>query len=262
MNEIQSYVREKLLEVEQTECCRILLAVESGSRAWGFPSTDSDFDVRFIYLRPRDWYLTIDEGRDVIERPLDEKLVDLSGWDLKKSLKLLRKSNPPLLEWLQSPLIYLEQTAVPAGLRDLMTRLYSPQACMYHYLHMAQGNYHAYLRGDQVKLKKYFYAFRPVLACRWIESGAGPVPMEYSKLVDAVLPDGAVKTELAGLLEAKRQGVELELGPRRDSLNAFLEREIERLGKVHFPKGDSSAATALLNEFFRESLADFEGAKP
>src|SRR5262245_17075085 len=111
-------VRQMLLDLEAAESCRVLLAVESGSRAWGFPSADSDFDVRFIYVRPRDWYLTIDEGRNVIERPLDDHEIDLSGWDLKKALVLLRKSNPPLLEWLQSPLVYLEQSSVPSKMRE------------------------------------------------------------------------------------------------------------------------------------------------
>jgi len=105
-------IQSELTSVEQSEDVVVLLAVESGSRAWGFPSVDSDFDVRFIYLHPRDWYLSIEleSLRDVIERPIQESL-DLSGWDIRKALRLFRRSNPPLLEWLQCPIIYREQSS-------------------------------------------------------------------------------------------------------------------------------------------------------
>jgi predicted nucleotidyltransferase len=83
----------------------VLLAVESGSRAWGFSSKDSDYDARFIYLRRPEAYLSIRAPRDVIERRIVDE-VDVNGWDLRKALGLLMKSNPPLLEWLQCPIIY------------------------------------------------------------------------------------------------------------------------------------------------------------
>ena len=85
----------RLEEIERSESVRILLAVESGSRAWGFPSPDSDYDVRFLYARPRDWYLSIDARRDVIECPIEDVL-DINGWDIRKALHLLLKANPVL----------------------------------------------------------------------------------------------------------------------------------------------------------------------
>lgn len=126
------------IECEESVC--IFYACESGSRAWGFPSADSDYDVRFVYLHPKDWYLSIDleYKRDVIERPIDDGL-GINGWNLRKALQLLRKGNPPLIEWLGSPTVYLEQFTVVEKMRDLMTRWYSPVASLYHYLHMAQG---------------------------------------------------------------------------------------------------------------------------
>jgi predicted nucleotidyltransferase len=128
-----------LENIEEEEQVKIFYACESGSRAWGFPSADSDYDVGFLYLHPRDWYLSIDleTKRDVIERPIDDGL-DFSGWDLRKALKLLRKSNPPLIEWLGSPTIYREHFSVATQMRDLLTRYYSPEASQYHYLHMAR----------------------------------------------------------------------------------------------------------------------------
>ena len=256
---MQEWVEKKLQELEQVENCRVLLAVESGSRAWGFPSADSDFDVRFIYLRPREWYLSIDEGRDVIERPLDERDVDLSGWDLKKALKLLRKSNPPLLEWLQSPLIYKETTSVPAGLRALIPEAYSPQACLHHYLHMAQANFREYLRGETVRVKKYFYVLRPVFACLWIEAGLGVVPMEFSRLLEAVLPEGEVRREVERLLEEKKSGVELGTGPARPVLNLYLDQELERIQKSHPKYPSVPDPTESFNEFFRKALDEVWG---
>ncbi len=122
-------------------------------------------------------------GSDIIERPIDG-LLDISGWDLTKALQLLRKSNPPLLEWLQSPIVYRQRSSVVERIRELMPQYYQPAACHYHYLHMAQGNYRDYLQGDTVWLKKYLYVLRPVLACLWIERGYGVVPIEFHKLVE------------------------------------------------------------------------------
>ena len=104
-------ISSRLTEIESENKIKIVYACESGSRAWGFPSANSDFDVRFIYIRPVEWYLSIDEKRDVIEHPINEQL-DINGWDLKKALQLLRKTNPPLLEWLGSPIIYIEKYSV------------------------------------------------------------------------------------------------------------------------------------------------------
>jgi predicted nucleotidyltransferase len=117
----------RLDEIEKDHNVTIFYACESGSRAWGFPSADSDYDVRFLYLHPRDWYLAIDveEERDVIEGPISDML-DISGWDLRKALKLLRKSNPPLLEWLSSPIIYKETLTITEKVRELVPEYYSP----------------------------------------------------------------------------------------------------------------------------------------
>jgi uncharacterized protein len=201
----------RLGEIEREENVRIFYACESGSRAWGFPSADSDYDVRFIYVHPRDWYLSIDveEKRDVIERPIND-LLDISGWDLRKALKLPRKSNPPLLEWLSSPIIYKETPGLTDKLRAAVAEFYSPISSFHHYLHMAQGNYREYLKGDIVWIKKYFYVLRPLLAIRWIETEPRPVPMEFQTLVDRCLDSTELKQTIAGLLEKKKAGQELD----------------------------------------------------
>ena len=127
---MQDLILSELNRIEQDYHVQILFACESGSRAWGFPSSDSDYDVRFVYIRPTDWYLAIDveRKRDVIELPIDDSL-DISGWDLRKALQLYYKSNPPLLEWLGSPIIYQEKYTVAQQLRNLAPEFYNPIAC-------------------------------------------------------------------------------------------------------------------------------------
>ena len=168
-------IQKELAQIEQTQNVRILLAVESGSRAWGFASPDSDYDVRFIYVRPKDAYLRLQKHRDVIELPINDAL-DINGWDLTKTLRLLHKSNPTLFEWGASPIVYLE-TDFAARFKSVMGRYFSSKRGLYHYIHMAAGNYREYIKGDMIKAKKYFYVLRPVLACRWILDKGSPPPM-------------------------------------------------------------------------------------
>jgi predicted nucleotidyltransferase len=167
MDATHDRIRQRLKRIEAEHGIRLLYACESGSRAWGFPSADSDYDVRFIYVRPRNWYLCLDteRQRDVIEYPIDD-LLDINGWDLKTALKLFTKSNPSLIEWLHSPIVYYQETDFLSALRGLLPRYYSTRACFHHYRQMAKGNYRQYLHGDQVRLKKYFYVLRPLLALR------------------------------------------------------------------------------------------------
>ncbi len=140
--EVRADIVERLGRIEEEENVQMFLAVESGSRAWGFPSVNSDYDVRFIYAHRPEWYLSIDveKKRDVIERPIVDH-IDVSGWDIRKALTLLQKSNPPLLEWLQSPIIYREHTDIAQRFRALLPEYYSPTARFYHYLNMAKGNF-------------------------------------------------------------------------------------------------------------------------
>ncbi|MBU1661129.1 MAG: nucleotidyltransferase domain-containing protein [Chloroflexi bacterium] len=248
-------IRTHLQDIERQEQVRILYACESGSRAWGFASSDSDYDVRFTYLHPRDWYLSVnlEKKRDVIERPIVDAL-DITGWDLRKALQLFRKSNPPLLEWLGSPIVYLEKYDVIANIKQLASQYYSPTACAYHYLHMAQGNYRDYLKGPEVWLKKYFYILRPILAINWIEQGLGVVPMEFGVLVDHLITSPELKNAINKLLADKRQGKELDRGLRIAPISDFIDSELQRLDakEIKYPK--PSSPIEELNAIFREAL--------
>ena len=157
--------------------------------------------------------IEIEKLSDVIERPITDEL-DVSGWDIRKALQLLRKSNPPLLEWLTSPIVYLEIAEIADRLRDLTTEFYSPIACGHHYLHMAQGNYREYLKNEPIWIKKYFYVLRPLLAIKWIERNNSVVPMRFGTQIDALIEEPELKDAIQGLLEKKEQGHELDKGPR------------------------------------------------
>jgi predicted nucleotidyltransferase len=246
---MKEIIRAHLSQIEVSEDIKIVYACESGSRAWGFPSEDSDFDVRFLYVRPVEWYLSIDEKRDVVELPIDAGL-DISGWDLRKALKLFRKSNPPLLEWLGSPIIYLEKYSVAAKMRELATEHYSYSACLYHYLHMARGNFREYLKGDEVWIKKYFYVLRPVLAMAWLEQQLGVVPTDFNVLLEKLVVDPELRIEIDRLLAEKRAGAELDRGPRIEVISEFIERELERWETYEIVNHKSSSLTDKLDGLF------------
>jgi hypothetical protein len=252
---VRDEILKRLDQIENEEDVSIVYACESGSRAWGFESTDSDWDVRFIYIHPRDWYLSIDveEKRDVIERPINDEL-DISGWDLRKALKLLRKSNPPLLEWLSSPIIYSEKGETAQELRRAVAEFYSPISAFYHYLHMAQGNNREFLKGELVRVKKYFYVLRPLLAIRWIETNpTRPVPMEFQKLVDACVDSPDVLTATDQLLTRKRAGTELDREPKIEVLSNFIDTELSRLEKLKVAEREKPDFEKL-NEIFRSAI--------
>ena len=179
--EIKEKIINEINKIEEEENIKIILAVESGSRAWGFESKDSDYDVRFIYVRPIEWYLRVFEGRDVLEYPINDEL-DICGWDLKKALQLFNKSNPPLLEWMKSGIVYKKSYTIIDKMEKIVDKTIFKKPLIYHYLHMARGNFREYLQGDMVKIKKYFYVLRPVLACIWIEKYNEIPPVEFDKL--------------------------------------------------------------------------------
>lgn len=246
----------ELKRIEENNNVRIIYACESGSRAWGFPSKDSDYDVRFIYIHPVDWYLSIQEKRDVIEIPVND-LLDINGWDIRKSLKLLRKSNPPLLEWLESPMVYRERYTITQKMRELNCLTFSPLSCLYHYLSIAKGNFRKYLQGDNVRIKKYFYALRPILACKWIEERNTMPPMEFQRLLGMLPPKSILVDEIYNLLERKKSGEELDYGPQIKAINEFLEEHIQHfdqylksIGKKH------PAEEAVFDHVFKEALKE------
>ncbi|MGG3469890.1 nucleotidyltransferase domain-containing protein [Neobacillus pocheonensis] len=253
-------MRERIIKeirrIEEQFDVKVCYAVESGSRAWGFPSKDSDYDVRFIYVHKKEWYLSIDQKRDVIELPIND-LLDINGWELRKALRLFKKSNPPLMEWLHSGIVYYQAFSLVDKMKEIQNKVFLPQSALYHYLNMAKGNFRDYLQGEHVKIKKYFYVLRPVLACKWIEKYNTVPPIEFHELVEDLLEEGILKQEVQTLLDRKMRGDELNLEPKVGVINEFLEREIVRLEEytrtLVVSKED---VTPMLDELFKNILEE------
>lgn len=226
---MEERIRNKLREIEEKEQVKILYCVESGSRAWGFASPDSDYDVRFIYVRPKEFYLRLNKGRDVIEWQLDDTL-DINGWDIQKAFLLLYKSNPTLFEWNASPIVY-KTTREWDKISKLLKNYFSVKATLCHYFHMAKRNFYENFKGETVCLKKYFYVLRPLLACEWVLERGTPSPILFKTLVDEYL-DGDLKADVEALLDKKMNAPEFGEGARYSRLDKYIEKSMARVEEI------------------------------
>jgi hypothetical protein len=249
-------IKRYLNQIEEEKGVEILLACETGSRAWGFPSPDSDYDVRFIYRHKRDWYLCLNEQKDTIEKMLENNQIDLSGWDLKKSLNLLWKSNPPLLERIQSPIIYIADKDFLKGVNDLAESTYSRIATMHHYLSMAKKMFSEVKDYEVVKLKKLFYALRTTIACQWIIEKQEIPPIVFQKMLERLEIEGNIKRRIYELIVLKATKNEDYLHKSEIELYIFMEKRIQQAEEVANSLPVSKGNIESLNEFFRLNLRE------
>jgi len=248
---MKEIILEKLKDTERQFDIRILYACESGSRAWGFASPDSDYDVRFIYAHRMDYYLSIDDQRDVVELPINDVL-DINGWELRKALRLFRKSNAPLFEWLQSPIVYRGDPTFVGEMRVLMSTNFSPRAGVHHYLSMARSVFESELSREIVKLKKYFYALRPILAAKWIADKKSVPPIEFESL-RVFMPD-RINTLVDELLSIKGKVDENFMIEKKSEINAFIDEGI-RYCETRVPLVNSNGDDGDLNKLFKKYIA-------
>lgn len=248
-------ILDRLKRAEAEHDVKVLLAVESGSRAWGFASPNSDYDARFIYVNRRDWYLSVslEEQRDVIEYPIVDE-IDINGWDLRKALRLFWKSNPAFVEWIQSPIVYAESGGFAQAVRAMLPEVYSCEHGIHHYRSMAKTNYRGYLKADLVPLKKYFYVLRPLLAVRWLERYGSAAPIEFQTLLTLVADQPALTGAIDALLERKRQSPEMGLSPQIPEIHGFIERELERLEALKPARHKRLDVVPGLSHLFRGTL--------
>lgn len=252
MRDIIAEINGKLDEIERTEGVRILHAVESGSRAWGFASPDSDYDARFVYVRPKEDYLRLDEPRDVIEWQLDETL-DINGWDLKKALKQFAKGNATLFEWSGSPAVY-RTSEDWTRIKEVSKRYFSEKAAVYHYYGMANSTLQGYLSGDLVRYKKYFYALRPLFAARYIEKYHTAPPVLFYDLLEMDLPKD-LRQAIDELLEVKKRTAESEENPHMPVIIQFIKSEIARQKEIADNlEDDRNRDWTALNRIFSEII--------
>ncbi len=253
------HIATRLAQIETEEGVRILFAAESGSRAWGFASPDSDYDVRFIYAHVPDWYLQLTPGRDVIERPLDPLLIDLAGWDVRKALQLLLKSNPVLYEWLCSPIVYIDDGAFRPRVMPLFEQHASPKTLAHHYANIARTSWRTRIDGrEAVSLKKYFYVVRPLLSLQWVAEKHTPPPMSLPELLAASPMSADVRAAVQALVAAKRETPEFGDGPRQPVIDAWITDRLDRLSpeRLTYAEAVPGETVAAADALFRLTIAE------
>lgn len=243
-------VLSEIARIEREREVRVLLAVESGSRAWGFASPDSDYDVRFIYAHRLEWYVSVVEARDVIEEMLPGDL-DVSGWDLRKALRLFAKCNLALNEWLGSPILYAEVPAFREQLVRLLPRFFNPLAGLHHYRSMSTRAFEENYVGGQIGIKKLFYVLRPLLACRWIERFHSQPPTAFADLVAADFVNAEERAWIDGLLTRKADAREAERIILDAERAAHIQAELEGYKQPSGALVPPQASTADLDGVLR-----------
>lgn len=253
---MKNQIIDKLNYIAQSESLHFLHAAESGSRAWGFPSPDSDYDVRAVYIRPLAHYLSIDEHKDTFEF-IENQWFDVGGWDIRKALKLLRKSNPVLLEWLQSPIIYTQDVDFVAQLNALLPEYVQAAPMLHHYRGIAHKVLSELDLDGEIRLKKWFYVLRPLLAARWAVLHGGVPPMVLHDLMRDWQPEHHAEIlDLIALKSERDEQYRHILSPALRQLTRDLWDEVAQLSPppAHTPR------TEPLDELFRTALQRFQAA--
>lgn len=246
-------IRRELREIERNEECSILYACESGSRAWGFASPDSDYDVRFIYTHGLDWKLDLRERRDTIEH-VGEGLIDLSEWELSKTLRLFAGCNLALNEWLLSPTVYAETAEFVSGLRGLIPSFFNPKKAIHHYLATASSTFKAHASDGTIGIKKLFYILRPLLAARWSAERLAMPPMTLAGLLEQPLDD-RLRDEIAYLLGQKAKAVEQAVIEVPPLIGVWIEEQLAMLKQAAAEAPvQSKLDWDALNAFYRRWL--------
>lgn len=246
----------ELNRIEAEHGVKILYAVESGSRGWGFASKDSDYDVRFIYIRPLMDYLSIEDKKDYIEVPIHD-LLDINGWDIRKAFRLYRKSNPPLMEWLSSPIVYKDESSLAEKLRLLSVDYFSPVPSLHHYLNLAKKTFNEMLTTQNVKIKKYFYVLRPLMACKWIDTQENMAPMNFRTLLDGVIIEENIRAEITALMERKICSTEADTEPMNPLLYQYFNEMIAYYeNRVRVVPREPHQEKAVLDTLFRNMVKE------
>lgn len=261
---LKNHIVEIIKQIELEYDVKVLYACEAGSRTWGVTSEESDYDVRFIYLHKTEWYLSIDQKRDVLEVPKHDRisipvnpLVDMSGWELTKSLRLLRKSNPGLLEWMHSGIIYSQATNFIESMYQLEDVTFSPIPCIYHYVKMAKGNFKR-IEEKGPDVKTYLNVIRPLLMAEYIAKHGRMSSLDLKVLVDELLPSNEIKTKIENIIFLKSSGQKSY--QQSLDLSDFLKTKIEKLEEyVATLENRCPDPTNRLDQFFRMTLAEVWG---
>jgi predicted nucleotidyltransferase len=219
----------QLSQLEREYDVKILYAIESGSRAWGFASSDDDYDIRFIYAHTKEEYLSVFKKPDVI-RPQIVDEYDYEGWDLKKALNPMSSRNLTIVEWLNSSIIYKKDDYFYATISELSKLCFYPQAGIYHYFSMAQKTYQQYFHDEYVPIKKYFYVLRSILSCMWIDEHQSAPPIEITALLTQITAEYLLN-EINMLLNKKKSGTAFEYVQKIPVVDTFIKNALDNFEK-------------------------------
>jgi len=243
-------IRTILNQIETKKQIKILYACETGSRAWGFPSPDSDYDIRFVYMHERDWYLGLHQRKDTIE--IMDGDLDITGWDLRKCLTLLKKSNAPLIERFQSPVEYYAVPGFKDDFKTLVKNYYSPIAVFYHHHSLAKKFWEEMKDKEAYKLKSLFYLLRSLLSCNWIMEDKNVLPMDIFGLMQYATVEQ--KKKLDELIALKATVGEKYMHPENETLNEWIMVWFEKAEAAKDKLQANNNDMAQLNEFFLKTL--------
>lgn len=251
---MKNLILNRLKELEIEHNIKILYACESGSRAWGFASPNSDWDVRFIYAHTQDWYLSIDDQKDMLDFAIDVNELDLTGWELRKTLRLFRGSNASPFEWLQSPIVYLDPYNFKTKLWDLADNYFKPRSAAFHYLGLAKSSSKKGLINGLMDIKKYFYVLRPLLAAHWICTKKTAPPMEFAPLLEQLKPKEQLYHAILDLTNRKIMAQEGDFTEPVPIIQDFIEKNLVELSLTAKELPAEQASSTLLNYLFRDFI--------
>lgn len=244
-------IEEEIAKIESTGI-KVLYACESGSRAWGFESKDSDYDVRFIYALPREKYLTVYDCKDTMDFPIDD-LLDLNGWDIKKTLRLFSGNNMTAFEWINSPIVYHDKTGFAKAVREIQQDFFNPHKAIGHYLGTARSTWNKYLTEPSFNIKKLFYALRPIMACRWILNYKTVPPVRFDEMLIDSLIESDVAQRIHQLIEAKKDLTEKDCCSDYNDLREFVETQVAEVSKIEVARAGCNDK-AIIDSLFRRFI--------
>lgn len=247
---MKTTIQQKLAEIEKSNGIKILYSCESGSRAWGFPSPDSDYDVRFIYTRQLEGYLTIQPKKDHLSFPINDEL-DIYGWDISKVLHLITRSNTTPFEWLQSPVIYKEDATFKNELWTLCQNYFCPRSNIHHYLGIARGAMET-MNGEDIKIKKLFYVLRPILAALWCVEKDTIAPMSIYPLMDLLSDD--LHKKVLSLIELKLTANEAYLIRIDQDIKTWIDRTFDYCMEASLQLTKKDFDRKIADKFFRKTI--------
>ncbi len=247
---------EELRILEKEKGIKILMAVETGSRAWGFPSPDSDYDVRFIYQFPKNEYLKMRNLPEEIHQMCDNRNLDFTGWELRKSFQLLWKSNASLLERINSPIVYINEENFKEELELFAKDYFLPQVGLYHYKGLGYKYFQKIKDEETYKLKDFFYALRAALACKWIMETKQSVPVYMPEMFSIMKSNLGFENEVVSLIDLKSNMPETYRHNRNDSILNFIDSVLKEADVVEKLQSKQKNTSELLDDFLIKTFKD------